>query len=229
MVYLYIYIKQRTSGYGIRACPVLTQFFLMFFSNTYCCGDKRSVNRHLLRLGFGTAWWFLCVKLFDIIQGSFGICVSDYNLDYNECETSGNRWIPFDVSGHAFLLVHCLLIISEEVKCINGWERIDEIIRKESTNPISRFSEDKLAQLKTLYEENTPRIRCMIVVLTLLSLIWEVMLLSTIVYFHNLAQKLVGACFAALGWFISYRFWYKWKSWTPGLAGQGDLKYLKEN
>lgn len=211
-------------GWG-WTCSLLG-LFVYLTSNTYCCGNRKDVNRHLMRLAFGTLWWFLCTKLFAVIQDSFGICVTDYDLNRSSCEASGNRWVPFDVSGHTFLLVHCLLIISEEVKCINGWERIDEVIRKEMSSQASRYSSDDLTQLKALYDENTPRIRFLILVLTLLSLMWEMMLLSTILYFHNLAQKLVGACFAALGWFISYRFWYKWRSWTPGLAGHGVIKYM---
>ena len=73
----------------------------------------------------------------------------------------------------------------------------------------------------------------MMVALSLLTLLWELMLLATAIYFHNLPQKLTGAAFAALGWFISYRVWYlpttaAMTAWTPGPTGRGVIKYMKE-
>jgi len=119
--------------------------FCVFYVNsyTYCAGDKKSINRHLSRLAVATSWWFVCVRLFDYIHSTVGYCAgSPQNATTwgrDACETAGQRWLAFDVSGHAFLLIHCLLTISEEVHCIGGWERIEEIITTEQQKPTERF------------------------------------------------------------------------------------------
>ena len=161
--------------------------------------------------------------------GILGFCLSEEPLDQNACELARKRWVPFDISGHSFLLFHCMLIISEEVKCINGWDRIVEILQKEEQQKTQRLKEEEIAQMKASYFQHTPYIRCVVFFVTLLSIIWDVMLLATIVYFHNMAQKLAGAVFAILGWLLTYKFWYRMKHWTPGLGGQGVLRYVKDS
>jgi len=118
----------------------------VFFVNsyTYCAGDKKSINRHLSRLAVATSWWFVCVRLFDYIHSTIGYCAgSPHNLTASgrdACEMAGQRWLAFDVSGHAFLLIHCLLTISEEVHCISSWERIEEITTTEQQKPTERWA-----------------------------------------------------------------------------------------
>jgi len=113
-------------------------------SYTYCAGDKKSINRHLSRLAVATSWWFICVWLFDYIHSTVGYCAgSPHNITTSgrdACETAGQRWLAFDVSGHAFLLIHCLLTISEEVHCISSWERIQEITTSEQQKPTERWA-----------------------------------------------------------------------------------------
>jgi len=55
------------------------------------------------------------------------------------CEMAGKRWLAFDVSGHAFLLLHCLLILSEELHAIANWERIDENAAEALRDPSPRY------------------------------------------------------------------------------------------
>jgi len=61
-------------------------------------------------------------------------------LGQDACEMAGQRWLAFDVSGHAFLLIHCLLTISEEVRCIGSWERIEEITTTEQQKSTERWA-----------------------------------------------------------------------------------------
>jgi hypothetical protein len=232
-------------GWG-WTCTVLA-FFIYLTSHTYCGGDRKAINRHLSRLAVATSWWFMCTRLFTHIQETVGHCVpnnigssvgstsSDATLilDRDECEKAGHRWLTFDVSSHAFLLIHCLLTITEEVHCIAGWERIDEIAAQEQQGHTDRYTADQLQCIRASYVTHTPFIRALMIVLTLLTILWEMMLVATAIYFHNLPQKLTGAAFAALGWFISYRVWYSpatvaLTAWTPGPTGRGLIKYQKD-
>lgn len=232
-------------GWG-WTCTLLG-IFIYLTSHTYCGGDRKAINRHLSRLAVATSWWFICTRLFTHIQETVGHCspigaaatpsnVADaMALDRDACEIAGHRWLAFDVSGHAFLLIHCLLTISEEVRCIAGWERIDELAAQEQQNSdTSRLSGEQLDSIRSSYASHTPYIRLMMVVLSLLVILWDIMLLATAIYFHNLPQKLTGAAFAALGWFLSYRVWYtpataNLTNWTPGPTGRGLIKYQKKD
>jgi len=109
----------------------------------------------------------------------------------------------------------------------NGWERIEETLNKEEAN--QRLEEPDLQAARDAYTSHATLVRWITLAMTLLSILWEIMLGSTILYFHNLPQKIVGALFAILGWALTYRCWYKMDvSWSPGLPGQGKFKYLKD-
>ena len=96
------------------------------------------------------------------------------------------------------------------------------------------YTADQLQSIRASFVTHTPFIRALTIALTLLTILWEMMLVATAIYFHNLPQKLTGAAFAALGWFISYRVWYSpaivtLSSWTPGPPGRGLIKYQKDS
>jgi len=105
------------------------------------------------------------------------------------------------------------------------------------TNPVfkilCRYTTEDLDRVRLAYSWSLPFIRLLIVALTLLTLLWELMLLATIMYFHNMPQKLTGAAFAAIGWFLAYRVWYlpsvtRLTTWTPGPPGRGLIRYQKD-
>ena len=213
-------------GWG-WTCGIL-MIFVFVTSWTYCCGDQSMVKKHMSRLFIGTFWWFLCTSIFNYIEEATGFCSSSSaeHFDKAICIQDGFEWIGFDISGHAFLLIHCLLTISEEVKCVKGWERIADVIYTEEENSSERITPKQLDHLKMAYEQLTPVVRGLAVTLVILTFTWEVMLFSTILYFHNMPQKLAGVTFAAVIWFISYRVWYCQKTWSPGLPGTGKFLYM---
>ncbi|KAI0227095.1 Fat storage-inducing transmembrane protein [Lamellibrachia satsuma] len=210
-----------------------TLFVLLIFvaltSITYCCGNKQRVKRHLCRLAVATLGWYCFTSLFEIVENATGICepMSPNSTNKRSCNKAGGKWTGFDISGHVFLLIHCLLTISEEAKCFISWDRITDVIKSEEEQPTCRLSNDELSELKRLYNELTPYIRVLLVVLTLMTIMWEMMLLSSIIYFHNMPQKVCGCGFAVLCWFVTYRGWYKLSDVSPGLPGDGPFKFVK--
>lgn len=110
------------------------------------------------------------------------------------------------------------------------WEQIPNIIQNKDGRPSWTLNESEKTRLQTLYENNTPYIRICIVALTILQLIWEIMLLATCVYFHNMPSKLIGALLAVAGWLVTYQWWYKLVQTGhqngPTLPGVGRVKYL---
>ena len=202
--------------------------FVVVTSYTYCCGEPRRVGRHLARLLVGTFVWYVCTTSFEYVENVTGLCESDSaaHWDKRSCHKSGFKWIGFDISGHAFLLIHCLLTISSEARCVKDWERIRGVIQSEDRKETARLDPAQLARLKTCFDRWTPIVRLMMVALVLLTVVWEMMLLATIMYFHNLPQKLAACGFASGAWFITYGCWYRMKDFSPGLPGDGPFKYI---
>lgn len=70
----------------------------------------------------------------------------------------------------------------------------------------------------------TPYIRTLFIALTGLAVLWDVMLVGTVLYFHTMVQKVAGGILAVLCWYFVYRFWYP-SSVLPPLPGVGLIRY----
>uniref|UniRef100_A0A1B6CYR3 FIT family protein n=1 Tax=Clastoptera arizonana TaxID=38151 RepID=A0A1B6CYR3_9HEMI len=219
--------------------------FVMLTSTTYCCGNKDRIVKHMIRLAVATISWFLWVKFFSFVEGIIGRCNAKGDLlkTKSTCAEKGYHWQGFDISGHAFILIYSTLVLIEEARAIIGWEGINDMIRNEeyirssgnneSSNNLKKLSDKDLKTLKVLYEKNTPYIRFLFIMITFLIIIWDCMLLSTILYFHSMVEKFISGCVAVSIWLLTYRFWFtipKYFSCMPGegLFKYGDLRYLKE-
>lgn len=204
--------------------------FLGLTSYIYCCGNIDKIKRHFYRLLIATAVWFSFTKAFILIESYTAGCLSEKHSTKVSCLRGGSVWKGFDISGHAFLLIYCSLIITEEAKAMRGWERIGDLIRNEEfeeDSPLKVLSLDEVNHLKENYDKLTPYVRTAFLNLTLFSILWDGMLLATIIYFHSMVQKVVGGCLAILVWYATYKYWYTLPS-SPGLPGQGSFKYSNQ-
>jgi hypothetical protein len=52
-------------------------------------------------------------------------------------------------------------------------------------------------------------IRILYVALAALTILWEFMLLSTALYFHDTLHKIAAAGLAVFFWYITYYVWYR--------------------
>ncbi|XP_064640811.1 acyl-coenzyme A diphosphatase FITM2-like [Lineus longissimus] len=202
---------------------LLVGTFVFLTSRIYCCGEIKLVIKHLSRLLVGTAFWFFWTTGFQHVENATGMCTSTKFSDKKSCSHGGHKWFGFDTSGHAFLLIHCLLIISEEAKSFQNWDKIPVAIEEETDRP--RLTEMQLSSAQISYDDLSIYVKWSVVSLTILTALWDIMLLGTIMYYHSMPQKLLGACFAILTWFVTYQFWYTIPGWSPGLPGQGLLRY----
>uniref|UniRef100_A0A8C4N3G5 Fat storage-inducing transmembrane protein 2 n=1 Tax=Eptatretus burgeri TaxID=7764 RepID=A0A8C4N3G5_EPTBU len=90
-------------------------------------------------------------------------------------------WNGFDISGHAFLLTYCILLLRSELfashtKASNRWLHFLE--------------------------------RALVIALLCLMCLWLWMLIWTLLYFHIWIHKIVGAAFAFLAWGFTYGLWF---------------------
>ncbi|XP_077502837.1 acyl-coenzyme A diphosphatase Fitm [Amblyomma americanum] len=205
---------------------VTVGLFVAVSSWVYCCGNRALVVRHLTRLAVGTAAWFFTTNSFVAFETYTSRCTLEKHGTRDACLKAGQRWFGFDISGHAFLLIFCNLLIAEEARSFCGWERIGDLLRNEKYDDDSALKDLPAEQLRLLqeaYPRLTPYVRLLFVAMTYFSLLWDLMLICTVVYFHSMPQKVLGGVVAIVEWFMLYRVWYV--SWSPGLPGKGPFKY----
>lgn len=223
-------------------------FWTLFLSVPYviltsyitCCGKKKVIIiAHLSRLLIATVSWYTWTTVFNIIETKYGRCNSNKFDGKVMCLKNGHFWNGFDISGHCFILIYSSLVMIEEAKAINGWERIKDYIRDEnysrsqndkspSQNPLKNIKSDDMAILKTSYEKFTPYVRALLIAIACLQLLWDIMLVSTILYYHIMIEKFISGVIAILTWFVTYRVWYTIPKVMPNLPGQGLFKYNSE-
>lgn len=177
---------------------LLTPFLLL--SNSSLNKSVRFLSRRLLSLLVATAIWYVCTQAFFFIEDLTGECYETGATDVNKlefstkasCRRAGFRWSGYDISGHSFILAYSTLFIVEEIA------------------PMAFLKKDKLdAQISTV-------LNLLYVALNLMVIMWVWMFACTAVYFHDLAQKLLGTLCGLLGWYLTYRVWYL-KPLSPGL------------
>jgi len=141
-----------------------------------------------------------------------------------------------DISGHCFLLVFSNLFIIEEGKAYLGWERIKDFLRMEEYRRIEDAKEGKETALSKLkneeylhlryeYPKNTNMVRLAFCGMAVLSLFWDFMFLTTLLFHHLMIEKVVASGLAVLLWFALYKCLYNLPI-SPGLPGEGLFKYV---
>ncbi|XP_021207160.2 acyl-coenzyme A diphosphatase FITM2 [Bombyx mori] len=218
---------------------VITVPYVLLTSYTTCCGKRRMIaTAHMVRLLIATVFWWGWTTLFNVIENNYGRCNSKSYDNKITCLKNGSFWNGFDISGHCFILIYSSLVLIEEARAINGWERIKDYIRDEryswsiddkaiSTNPLKNITSEELEILKRSYEKFTPYVRGLFIGIAALQLLWDVMLVSTILYYHIMVEKFISGVIAILTWFVTYRVWYTFPYILPNKPGQGVFKYNK--
>ncbi len=125
-----------------------------------------------------------------------------------ECLSNGNKWTHgFDTSGHTFLLIFSNLILIEECAVMIGWEPFGHQLFEER----HRFERlQTVHEQWELYTKYSLPLRVIFIAITILTLIWDFMLLQTSMFYHTMFQKLVAALWAFFAWFFTYRYFYKY-------------------
>ncbi|KAL1129076.1 hypothetical protein AAG570_013608 [Ranatra chinensis] len=188
--------------------------FVAFSSFTYCCGQRDKVLKHCSRLLIATIFWYFWTNLYNYFDNFYGRC-NVKNPKYQKrsaCLAEGFHWSSIDISGHCFILIY-----REE-----GYARsIDD----KTSRPLRCLSSDDLDALRTYYIKFSPYIRGLFIAITFLTLLWDIMLLSTIIYFHNMLEKLIAYVVAVGTWALTYQIWYKIPGIIPPMPGEGVFKY----
>ncbi|CRK93402.1 CLUMA_CG006938, isoform A [Clunio marinus] len=214
--------------------------FLYFTNLTLCCGNfQRFLKHHVPRLLIATIFWYCWTSIFNVIENAYGRCNMRGYETKRGCLKAGHFWSGFDISGHVFILIYSSLVLIEEARPIVGWDNIKEHLRVEdhnrktqdsssSLNPLRNLNEDEITSLKFLYSKYTPIIKLLFVAITILQLLWDIMLVCTMLYYHRMVEKVAGGIIAICTWYFTYRAWYPSKSILPDAAGKGPFIYQQK-
>ena len=187
--------------------------FVCVTSFVYTSCDLRVMLKHCSRLAVATFGWYFWVNLFVYIEELTGFCEGEEALiSKKTCHVEGYHWEGVDISGHAFLLIYSALVISEEIQVKKLWSDI-AYYGVDNKGNISR-------DLETLLSKHgiaTPFVEAIFLCSSLLLILWELMLVSTTVYFHSVYQKVLGALIAIFTWHVTYGFWFHYDNISPGL------------
>ncbi|TDG52699.1 hypothetical protein AWZ03_000932 [Drosophila navojoa] len=214
--------------------------FAVLSAYTITCGDmKRMLRHHFPRIVIATFFWFFWTKLFNIVETSYGRCTTKGFQSKSSCLKAGHLWQGFDISGHAFILIHSSLVLIEEARPIIKWETIKEHLRNElhnrsvseksSSNPLRNLNDDQIRSLQFLYTRLTPIIRTLFIGMAGLQLLWDIMLVGTMLYYHRMIEKVISGIIAILTWYFTYRFWYPTNGLLPEAPGNGLFYYQRDN
>ncbi|KAF5270008.1 hypothetical protein FQR65_LT05807 [Abscondita terminalis] len=198
--------------------------YLLLTTVIYCCGQKdRILKHHFMRLIIATFFWWSWTTLFLFIENRYGRCSvkGEKFRTRQNCLKAGHLWNGFDISGHSFILIYGSLVLIEETKSIINWDSIKEHIRLEEhyrstkdstlkTNPLRSLTDVQFKYLQINYEKLTPYIRGLFIMITVFQVLWDVMLISTMLYFHVMVEKFVGGT-----------------NFLPKMPGDGLFKYIK--
>ncbi len=159
--------------------------------------------------------------MFDYFDRRTGVCVNRVYQTKTACKLSKHEWVnSFDISGHTFILMYCLFVMLEEVKVFYKWENIKQKLLTGEPEKNANFN-----KLKKYYNIFTPFIQINFIAIALFTLLWEIMLLSTFLYFHTMLHKIIAAFVAIICWFFTYNMYYRNDNYflSPGLPGAGII------
>lgn len=211
-------------GWAWTVLPLL--FFVTLTSFVYTAGRKEQMRSHLFRLLVASVFWFSWTHLFRLIEYFYGECSQNHLKNRRICIQQGYRWDGFDISGHTFILIFCNMCIAEEVRIMDDWHRLGMIVDSDENPQMTSLSLAEINRMRFSYRSYTVLIKLIVMLLSLLSILWDFMLVMTILYFHTLPTKALAMMISLFSWFISYKVCYQLKNAYPGPPGKGVIKFL---
>ena len=156
-----------------------------------------TILESIARLSIATMVWYFGTGLFLMVEDYSGVCNAPSYSNKINCKENGYFWKGFDISGHCFLLVWCNLVILEEVKCFLEWEKVTTD-QSNDTNSATNVNLKCTGPVSWLFQ-----------IVCFMSMLWDIMIFCTNMYFHTVPEKVLGTIIAITAWFILYRIIYK--------------------
>lgn len=209
---------------------ILLSMFIFMTSYIYTLGNLKTILKQLCRLAVATFWWYFITATIRRVEEIVGICSEPSKDNKVSCIKSGKLWLGFDISGHSFLLIHCLLTISEEVRCFKDWTKLGQILHEDDLAEKKKLKKSDVEHTLETYNFLSPYLKAIFTTLAIYTVIFEFMLIITTIYrFHTLSQKITGAFLAVICWFISYKVFVPSNFDIVKKSGDSVLRFTKVN
>ena len=181
--------------------------------------------RHFSRLLVAHCMWFSVTHAFVLLDSAVGACGDGSGSSRRECLRGGGSWAGFDISGHVFLLSYCVYVLTEEVAGLRWevWGEFDGCLQME-TRALSKQAWVKEV-LPSMHRLSSPLAVVLELLAAALMAVWVAMMVSTSLFFHSLAEKLVGGVCGWLAWQLTYG-WLYGRGYMPSRPDQGLLHPL---
>ncbi|KAI1722668.1 inositol phospholipid synthesis and fat-storage-inducing TM domain-containing protein [Ditylenchus destructor] len=159
----------------------------------------------LSRYAIATFLWYFCTGIFMHVEQQTSGCSDSYECNGSDQCCTGKRATGFDISGHTFLLLYSILIINEEVSSFRNWPKAPRTTPMHIPN-VGEYN---------AYKKTTKYIRYLFVGLFCLHLFWDLQLVITVLFYHELLHKVFAAAIAVLCWASTYRLLFPLASIAP--------------
>ncbi|XP_027212874.2 acyl-coenzyme A diphosphatase FITM2 isoform X2 [Penaeus vannamei] len=165
-----------------------------------------------VRLAITTFFFFIwCSITFPTIERYTGYCIHNgisFSFAKRECvKRPEHEYVSFDISGHSFLLTYCIMIIIEESKEMLYFLQLSRYFR--GAPPLegneSQVLDKEVKNLESVFKIMSPLIILAFMAMVAISLLWDLMLIVTTIYYHSLLEKLLGTVLSLCMWYILYK------------------------
>ncbi|KAK4314959.1 hypothetical protein Pmani_013785 [Petrolisthes manimaculis] len=236
-----VFVKQ---GWGFTlGAYVLYQLLSCVLHGKSCWSNS------LRRLAVGTVvttffFFIWCQVIFPGVEYLTSACTFNnilVNLGKRECfKHKGHTYHSFDISGHSYLLIYCVLVLMEESKSVLYYLQLGQYLRgappeagKSTGNNNSDFrkpswtqpkwmepsSEGDAELLRWLHPLVSPFLTAAFLFMVFLALLWDFMLIITTIYYHTFPEKVLGTGLAVGMWYLVYGIIFprmiNWRFFTP--------------
>ena len=164
-------------------------------------------SKNMARMIVNTLVWYFSISWMGSIEKSYGSC-SGSSDSHEVCVKSGGKWNGFDISGHTFLLLFSTLLMLEELSIMEGWEPFGHHLNAQNQEYVKSLKIGSSRQF-LLFDKFALLIRVNFILITILTLIWQFMLIQTVLFYHTMVQKAIAGLWATLCWGLLYKFLYR--------------------
>ena len=166
------------------------------------------LSKNMCRMIVNSVVWYYTIHGFVSIEKSYGSCSGATSNSPEVCVKAGGKWTGFDISGHTFLLLFSTLLMLEEISVMVGWEPFGHHLNAQNQQYTKSLKIGSCRQF-LLFDKFALAIRVNFILITILTVIWQFMLIQTVFFYHTMIQKAIAGLWATLCWTLLYKFLYR--------------------
>ena len=191
----------------------LVGIVILFSSYVYTNCNYKQILRHLCRVAVTAVAWISTTSIFDAIRSATGQCTDPEFQSISNCSKYGGNWTGFDASGHCFVMTYFSLLICEEIRILCNWKLLLDKLQASEEHTRNVLSKNNVMLATYILD-------LFAIIASMLLIIWDLVLLTTVVYHHTMYEKWTGGAVGIIMWFITYKYWYRFRI-SPTLPGSG--------